>query len=520
MSSIKKMSRREFIKTATVAGAGVAAVNLFAFPTGSAHAAPIPEKWDKEADVVIVGAGGAGLVAAIEAMENGASVLLLEKTGVAGGTTTLSGAVIQAANTKYQKEFAKVTDDTTDKHLQYWLLAGENQLDPDLVKLMADNGPTNIDWLVNHGVNYVNVYGVDPISYIDPKLMVPRIHVPGGAGTTAAAGTGKFHVQALNDYATKKGAQFLFKTPVTALVRDPQKGVLGVVAKTADGKDLNVKANKAVILATSSFDQNKDMAKAFSPQQYWALTNGVVLSSPAATGDGIKMGMEIGADLAGMGGTIGVPSTGIGTASVPGIWVNKYGQRFINEASHYAYAMRAIFDQELHEAWAIFDANGKKLGGKALGGLLGSFSDDLKKEIDAGTVKTGATVPELAKAMGVNADQLQLTIDKWNKDMAAGKDTLFGKEVSLKALDTGPYFATKISEVNLGSIGGLKINPKAQVIDVHGAVIPRLYAGGMVAGGFIGPYYPGSGTAINATVTFGRIAGKNATAESPWSSGT
>jgi fumarate reductase flavoprotein subunit len=522
MSKQNQFSRRDFIKQAAAVGAGVGATALLSgglFPE-FAHAAPaIPTRWDMEADVVIVGAGGTGLVAAIEAMEAGASVLLLDKQSAAGGTTSISGGVIQAAATQYQKEFTDVEGDTPAKHAEYWLKAAEEGVDPELVKLLAENMPANIDWLVEHGVNYVNVYGVDPIPYIDPELMAPRIHVPEGAGKQAAIGTGKYHVQALYDYAVKQGAEFLFKSPATGLVRDAEQGVIGVMAES-NGKEIAVKANRAVILATSSFDHNKEMARAFSPQQYWALTKGICMASPAATGDGIRMAMEIGADLAGMGGTIGLPGTSIGTASIAGIWVNKYGQRFVNEAGHYAYVMRAVFDQEEHVAWAVFDAKVQKLGGMVLSGMSGMWSNDLSAEVEKGIVKKGATIPELARAMEVHPAQLEATVTAYNKDAATGTDTLFHKQAKVEPLDTPPFFATMFAERNLGAIGGVKINVESQVIDVHGQVIPRLYAGGMVAGGFIGPYYPGSGTAVASTVTFGRIAGKNAATEAPWSATT
>jgi fumarate reductase flavoprotein subunit len=132
-------------------------------------------------------------------------------------------------------------------------------------------------------------------------------------------------------------------------------------------------------------------------------------------------------------------------------------------------------------------------------------------------VKSGDTLTALGSSIGVNGEQLETTVAKWNEDMERGEDSLFHKEVGLVALNRAPYYATLVTEVNLGSCGGLKINPEAQVVDVNGEVIPRLYAGGMVAGGFIGPYYPGSGTALNSTVTFGRIAGENAVAEEDWS---
>jgi fumarate reductase flavoprotein subunit len=301
------------------------------------------------------------------------------------------------------------------------------------------------------------------------------------------------------------------ETPVTALVRDPEKGVLGVKAESA-GEEMYVKAKKAVILATSSFDHNEEMARAFSLQQLWALEKGAVVTVPTDTGDGIKMAMEIGADLAGMGGTIGVPSPGIGGAAPAGIWVNKYGQRFVNEAGHYAFKSRAIFNQEQHLAWAIFDDKVKQAGGAALG-----WSDDLSEEIASGVVKTADTLSALARAIGVNAAELEATVAKWNEDVAGGEDTLFAKAVGLEAIDEAPYYAAQMSELNLGSHGGVRINKDAQVVDVHGEVIPRLYAGGMAAGGIIGPYYPGSGTAVCTTVCFGRISGQNAAAEATWS---
>jgi fumarate reductase flavoprotein subunit len=312
-------------------------------------------------------------------------------------------------------------------------------------------------------------------------------------------------------------------TPVTGLVRDPDKGVIGVRAGIG-GDEVYIEAKQAVILATGGFDHNQEMSRAFSPQQLWALETGQCLGAPTNTGDGIKLAMDLGADLAGLGGTIGVASTMIGVAplavglpEVPGIWVNRYGQRFVNEGAHYAYAMRAVFQQEQHIAWAIFDEGVREMGGAAIGGIWGPWSDDLSEEIASGKVKTGDSPRALASAIGVNGERLETALVKWNEDMATGTDTVFRRQVGLVTLDRAPYYATQITEVNLGSCGGLKINTGAQVVDVNGEVIPRLYAGGMVAGGFIGPYYPGSGTAINAAVTFGRIAGEGAARGEPQS---
>lgn len=499
------VSRRSFLKGAAVGTVAVAGVGALA-GCGAAASSNLPEKWDKEADVVILGAGGTGIVAAIEAVNGGASVIVLEKAVVPGGTTALSGAVIQAAGTDLQKQ--TVQGDTPDKHYQYWMLASEGQAEPELVRVLADNAPGNISWLMEQGVEYHSVYGVDPIPYIGPDLMVNRIHIPGPEGSQPAAGAGgPFHTEILFKVAQNKGAEFLFETPATALVRDAEKGVVGVKAESG-GQELYVKAKKGVIIATSSFDHNKEMARAFSLQQLWAIETGVVATAPTNTGDGILMAMEIGADLDGMGGTIGVPVPGVGGIAAPGIWVNPYGQRFVNEAGHYAFLSRAVFNQLQHNAWGIFDSQVK---GSALG-----WSDDLSAEVSAGTLTKADTLAGLAEALGINAAQLEATVAKWNEDVAAGTDSLFGKTVNLQAIEQGPFYAAKITEWNLGSHGGVRINTSAQVIDVNGEAIPRLYAGGMAAGGCVGAYYPGSGTAVATTVCYGRIAGKNAAAETAW----
>ena len=509
----REVSRRDFVKGAAL-GAGLltGASALAGCGTAAAPTAPgIPAQWDEEADVVIVGGGGTGIVAAIEAAEAGSSVLVLEKAAVVGGTTSLSGAVIQASNTEYQRA-AGIEGDTPEKHYEYWITAAEGQADPDLVRILADNAPGNIQWLVDHGVEYAGVYPVDPIATVAEELMAARIHIPGPLGSQPAAGAGeKYHISVLYPVAQEKGATFMLETPVTGLVHDPEKGVIGVRAESG-GEEMYVKANKAVILATSSFDHNEEMARAFSLQQLWAMETGMIATVPSDTGDGIKMAMEIGADLAGMGGTIGVPMPGIGGAAAPGIWVNKYGQRFVNEAGHYAYKSRAIFNQVEHIAWAVFDEKVREQGGAALG-----WSEDLSEEIASGIVKTGDTLRALAQAIGVNGAELEATVEKWNEDVANGEDTLFGTAAGLQTIDKAPYYAAQMYEWNLGSHGGMRINTDAQVIDVHGEVIPRLYAGGMVAGGLVGPYYPGSGTAVATTVCFGRIAGENAAEEESWS---
>jgi fumarate reductase flavoprotein subunit len=316
--------------------------------------------------------------------------------------------------------------------------------------------------------------------------------------------------------AKKIGVKILMETAVKALIHDPTKGVVGVQAQ-AEKEKIHGFAKKAVIIASGGYDHNRKMARAFSPQQLWALETGRCYAAPTNTGDGIRIAMAVGADLADMGGVIGLVNHAIGIGPlmpgqsvVPGVFVNKYGQRFVNESGHYAYVMRSVFSQEDHIAWAIFDEKVRKMGGKALGGELAKFSDDLEKELAEWLFKKSNTLKGLAEAIGVNAEQFEMTLNKYNKDMAAGKDSLFHKKIGLQTIDTPPFFAIQVREISLGTCGGIKINTNAQAIDVNGAPIPGLYAAGMTAGGFTGPYYPGSGTALTANITFGRIAGTQA----------
>ena len=468
--------------------------------------------WDEETDVLVLGGGGAGLIAAIEALRAGAAVIVLEKSAALGGNTVRSGGVFQAAGTA-QQQAAGVMGDTPAKHAQYWIQAGEGVPDPALVQLMADNAPAGIEFMTAIGVVYESVYGVGPIPYVDPALMVDRIHVPGSDPEVGGGATAFMRIAA---EAQAQGADIRFEAPGRALIEDDEGRIVGVRAQV-DGKDRFIRARRGVVLATGGFDQNKELARQLSPQLLWELETGVSFCSPDNTGDGIQMGMEIGADLAGVGGTIGVPGVSIGAGAlspalptIPGLWVNRFGQRFVNEESHYAYAIRAVFDQQEHVAWAIFDENIKALGGAAIGGIWGAWSDDLSEELASGKVQMGASVEALAAAIGVNADGLGQTLARWNEGVGEGHDPVFGKQGGLQALDNPPYYATRVTSVNLGSCGGLRIDPECRVIDATGEPIAGLFAAGMVAGGFIGPYYPGSGTAIAATVVFGRIAGMGA----------
>jgi fumarate reductase flavoprotein subunit len=529
-SSENSLDRRSFLVGAGLATIGMTALGVTACapPTdrgasdgtgaeagaGSFLAVIDTGVWDREADIVIVGAGGAGLTAAAFAGEGGASVLVLEASDKVGGNTANSSGVIQAAGTRQQKELAGIDDDTPEKHAEYYLACGEGSLDEDLVRFACQQAPACIEWMESLGIKYEVVYGNGPVPIAPDDVQRPRIHLAGTSENDLMYGA--WHVDALTAAATAAGAEFVFDTTVTQLVQNDTGIITGVVAG-----DTRYRANKGVILATCSYDRNEEMAKVFSQHMLWALQDGRALTIPSNTGDGIRLGMSVGADLAGMGGFIGLPNNVGGTPTlpvvpeVPGILVNTYGRRFVSESDHYAWVLRAAFAQESHISWAIWDATAAALGGAIVGGV-NPMSEDFATELADGTVFKADTIDALAQQIAVPAENLRAALDTWNEGMGTtGVDSQFPTRCAgLVPINTPPYYATRTYDYNLGAIGGLRIDTKARVIDVNGNPIPHLFAGGQVAGGFMGSFYPGTGTGILSTLVFGKAAAESALAES------
>ncbi|HCX65743.1 MAG TPA: flavoprotein, partial [Eubacteriaceae bacterium] len=253
------------------------------------------------------------------------------------------------------------------------------------------------------------------------------------------------------------------------------------------------------------------MAKELAPQQFWAISNGVPMCAETDTGDGIRMAMEIGAAVCGFGGTIDFcGKTGASTDNrvplFPSFIVNQKGRRFVNEDATYAFHYRAIFQQESQldgPTYMIFGEN--------------SLSDDfarwdaetLEQDLADGVVIKADSIEALAEKIDVDAENLKATLQTWNAETENGEDNQFERYTGLQPL-SGPFYAYQNKPFNLGAIGGVKINTDAQAMNNNGEVIPGLYAAGLNAGGWIGPYYPGSGTAIMGTVHWGRKAGAHA----------
>ena len=527
-STKKGISRRQFI--GAVAGTAVAGVAvgiaggyLAAPTTPSNQVISIPSKWDQQTDVVVVGGGIAGLSAAIEAANAGASVTLLEKAADVGGTTKTSGGLIYAANTSVQQKNG-ITD-TAAAMIAHYTHAARGMADPNQIAIAANKSADNITFMLNQGA-VIGKPTVSGAEVCEDQPPIPRVHPVSTSDGKLSGGAAVIAV--LKAGALKAGVNLLTSTSAQHLIARGGKEVLGVQALSG-GNTINIKASKGVILAAGGFQGSKDMQVRFSGKAFETLP----LGPPGMTGDGHLMGLAIGADTVAMSEILGVPGIMLPGATsatfiyppefipAPVIMVNSQGMRFVDETVYYEHRNQELLRQETYTivgpvtVYTLFDQSVvNSLGG---GSIVPGFSKDLATEVANGTVLQSSSISGLAAVIGVNADNLAATIAKWNSYAQGGKDLDFGRTVGMGQIQTPPFYAIPTRSTMFDTKGGLKINGNAQVLDTNGDIIPRLYAAGTNSGGVLGEYYPGSGSSLNQGLTFGRIAGTYVASQSAWS---
>ncbi len=529
----KGINRRRFIKGAALSAGALAVLGTAG--TQKAHSTPLPEKWDMESDVVVIGYGGAGACAALEAARAGCSVLLLEKMGMPGGSTTLSGGIVYAAGTKLQKSVG--INDTPEAMYKYLMACGQGRAVPELVKLVSDMSSENIDWLTSMGAVFTKE--LLAMSGMENEPEYVEVTPPQKRGHRVR-GTGSALFKVLADAVkAEKNIKVLTRTSGTKLITQPTKAaanleVVGLEA-TGRGKTILIKANKAVILTTGGImpgEEAEGWLKDYSPD----IAKCVAAGSPSSTGDGYKMGISCGGALKALntGGTLpcllfpGAKMAGIVYANIwglPNIYVKTDGTRFCDEGANYTLVSELMFQKNATTAYCVFDASTvKKTFAMVEKGIeiqrtiaLGINPENLDDQVKRGYLYKGNTIAELAKAIGADVASLTKTLENYNLNAEKGKDPEFGRTKALEPLKTAPYYAFKINPGLVAHDGGLNINTKAQVLDAHDRVIPRLYAAGRDAVGIFGGRYPASGAAIADLLVFGRIAGKNAAIEKTWS---
>lgn len=438
-----------------------------------------------ETDIVIIGAGGAGMTAAIRATQAGKDVILLEKMPYVGGNTTKATGGMNAAETHYQKE--QGIEDTIQQFIDDTIKGGHNLNDPDLVKVMAENSAAGIDWLDS----------------IDAPL--PKVSFSGGATNARihspedGSGVGAYLVTAFRKKLDELKINVMYDTKATELIDD--NGMITGVK--AEGKTALYTINaKAVILTTGGFGSNEDMIVKYNPD----LKGTVKTGSPGATGDGIVMAEEVGAALVDiekiqLHPTVEQNTSMLITEGVRGdgaILVNQSGKRFTDELLTRDVVSAAELAEEGSYAYLIFDQH---------------LRDGLKateKYVSIGITTQADTVKELAEKLGIDPDTLDETVMNWNKYVADKNDPDFGRNTGMEHdLSQAPYYAIKIAPGIHHTMGGVKIDTDAEVISTEGKPIPGLFAAGEVTGGVHGGNRIG-GTAVTDIVVFGTIASESA----------
>lgn len=438
-----------------------------------------------DCDICIVGAGGAGMTAAIKATEQGKKVVLLEMMPYAGGNTTKATGGMNAAETHYQKE--QGIEDSVETFIEDTMEGGHQLNNRDLVTIMAEKSAAAIEWLDSIGAPLPKVS-------FSGGATNQRIHAP-----EDGSGVGAFLVTRFLNKMDEIGVNVMYDTKATDLIVD-NGAVVGV---KAEGKTANYTINaKAVILTTGGFGNNQDMIVKYRSD----LKGTVSTSAPGAMGDGIVMAEKVGADLVDIDQIQLHPTVEQGTSmliteSVRGdgaILVNQEGKRFTNELLTRDKVSAAELEQTGGYAYIIFDQRLRD-GLKAI-----------EKYVSTGITVQGDTIEDLAGQIDVDPATLAETLDTWNKAVAAKKDAEFERDTGMdNDLSVAPYYAIKIAPGIHHTMGGVKIDTKAQVIDKSGNPIPGLFAAGEVTGGVHGGNRLG-GNAVADIVIFGGIASDSA----------
>lgn len=440
----------------------------------------------KTYDVVVIGSGAAGLAAAIEAADAGAKVAVLEKLPMVGGSTLLSGGIVYSTGSSIMK--AAGIKDSVDALVKYWSDRADGKNSPDKLRFVAERSGATLDWLVELGVKFGASYptGTSPVAR---------------AVSTSDGGNGI--VGPLKAAADAKKVEFFMETTATKLI-SKNGAVTGVQAKDKAGKKLSFAA-KSVILATGGFDRNKDLMTKYAPD----MINDITFVGVGNTGDGITMATDLGAQVVGNGGAIGLraipgePSFETPVSMLvwaPNLYVNKEGKRFANEAEDYPLFHAAINAQTGKTSFQIWDQ--------------ASYSEILGKAVEKKVAFQADSLEALAAAAGIEPAAFVATVAAYNTAIKAGKDAQFGKALKgMKPLVKGPFYALTVNAATIGTMVGLKTDLDAKVLGAEDKAIAGLYAAGETANGdFFNLVYPASGTSIQMSLTFGRVAGQKAAA--------
>ena len=461
------------------------------------------------ADVVIIGGGGAGLAAAVAASENGAKTLVVERRQNPGGNSSRTEGLF-AVESPVQKRTN--VDARRDFFFKLAMERDSWKLNPRIMRAFIDKSGDTIAWLENKGLT------LECVRYY-PNQSPLVFHCFEGGGTS--------YVKAMLDECSKLGVHLLKNTSAKKLTVDKNNNITGLIA-VSNNKEIQISA-KSIIIATGGYAGNKRLLKKYCPFNLEAMK----CYGLPHTGDGLIMAMEAGAANEGLGILhMGGPDF-IGERLLRAIpwepnivWVNKYGERFADEAMHYLpfSGTHAVMRQPDSTCYALLDEGIKQkmMNTGVIKGWgtripattkLTYLDKELKKEAKKGYLMISESLTSIAGWMGAKPEILEATITEYNNFCDNRHDAIFAKDTRyLEALRTPPYYALKCRLGFLQTIGGIKINHNMEVLDKNDTPISGLFSAGSDAGGWETDTYnlEITGAALGFAVNSGRIAGENA----------
>lgn len=440
----------------------------------------------KNYDVVVVGSGGAGLAAAIQAHDEGASVLIVEKMPTIGGNTIKASAGMNAAETRFQR--VKGIQDSKELFFAETLKGGGNKNNPELLRRFVENAPEAIEWLARRGIMLNDITTTGGMS-------IDRTHRP-----RDGSAVGGYLISGLVRNVTKRGIDVMLDTSVEEILFTEGE-VRGVRLLTDEQETLNVQA-KSVIVATGGFSANSAMVVKYRPD----LEGFVTTNHKGATGGGIALLERLGAGTVDMGEiqihpTVEQKTSYLVSESIRGggaILVSQQGKRFYNEMSTRDKVSAAIIALPEHYAYIVFDEHVRAKNKAA------------DEYIAKGLVTSASSPRELADKLGIDYHAFLATLERYNGFVEKQHDEDFGRTTALRApINEGPFHAIQIAPGVHHTMGGVTINTETEVLNTAHQVIPGAYAAGEVVGGIHGGNRIG-GNAVADIIIFGSLAGHQA----------
>ena len=473
------------------------------------------------ADVVVVGAGFAGLAAAGSAAEAGAKVLLLEKCA----SPNSRGIAIASINSRQQQR-ANVKLDRDELVHELMRFAGYKNADQRVVSLWADHSGETMDWVediaARAGFETVEVPLTDQVRP-GPFKYFPVVNMRLPSADGSAESPHRLLSKILTDHALSLGVEFHFSTPAVQLVRDQSGTIAAIIAKNADDEYVRIDVERGVILCAGDYGHNKDMMAKYAPHALKVLNS--IYSPPVNTGDGHQMGLWVGAAMdeaphCALIFDMGFPDSElpmpVPLTRQPFLNMNLRGERYVNEDLPYAYTCNADMQQPDGVKWAIWDEKWETDTSRFQTLYCKQMTAPMHQPklvealLKSGVIRKADTLEELVRLMGVPESVALATIKRYNDLARGGKDLDFGKAADcLSTIEQPPFYAAKLAASLLVTLGGLRINSELQVLDTSLEPIPGLYAAGNTSGSFFGHDYPIniSGVSHGRALTFGRLAG-------------